>query len=60
MFSMVLLTKWNYLDFCGLNGQSHEEVCLRKIFWLLLYDVVVCSNILQIRETGFTSSAPPV
>jgi hypothetical protein len=58
MFSRALLSKLNRLDFCLLKGQSHDKVCLHKIFWLPLYDATVCNNILQIRETGFTSRAP--
>jgi hypothetical protein len=59
MFSRVLLTNFNCLDFRVLKGQFHDQVCLCKILWLLLYDAVVCSNILQIRETGFTSTVEP-
>jgi hypothetical protein len=55
MFSRALLTKLNCLDFLLLKGQSQDKICPCKIFWQLLYDAVVCSNILQIRETGFTS-----
>jgi hypothetical protein len=58
MFSSALLTKLNSLDFCVLKGQSHDKVCLWKILWLLLYDTVVRSNILQIRETSFTPRTP--
>jgi hypothetical protein len=58
MFSRALLTKLNYLDFRVLKGQSHDKVCLCKILWLPLYDAVICSNILQIRETGYKSRAP--
>jgi hypothetical protein len=58
MFSMSMLTKWNCLDFRVLHGQSHDKVCLCKILWLLLHGAVVCGNILQIRETGFTPIAP--
>jgi hypothetical protein len=53
MFSRALLSKLNCLDFRVLKGQSHDKVCLCKSLWLPLYDVV-CGNILQIRETGFT------
>jgi hypothetical protein len=55
MFSRALIPKLNVLDFLLLKGQSRYKVCLCKIFWQLLYDKVVCSSILQIRETGFTS-----
>jgi hypothetical protein len=58
MFSMALIPKLNVLDFGVLKGQSHDKVCLYKIFRQPLYDAVVCSVILQIRETGFTSRAP--
>jgi hypothetical protein len=58
MFSRALLTKLNCLDFRMLMGQSHEQDCLCKILWLPLYNTVVCGNILQIRETGFTPRAP--
>jgi hypothetical protein len=60
MYSKALIPvpKLNCLDFLLLKGQSHGKICLCKIFWLLLYDAVVCSNILQIRETGFTLRAP--
>jgi hypothetical protein len=58
MFSRALLTKLICLDFRVLKGQSHDKVCLCKIVWLPLYDAVVCGNILQIRETGFTPRAP--
>jgi hypothetical protein len=58
MFSRALILKLNVLDFCVLKGQSHDKVCLCKVFWQPLYDAVVCSNILQIRETGFTYRAP--
>jgi hypothetical protein len=57
MFSRALRTKLNCLDFHVLKGQSHDKVCLFKILWLLLYEAVVCGNILQIRETGFTPRA---
>jgi hypothetical protein len=57
MFSRALLAKLNYLDFRVLKGESHDKVCLCKILWLLLYDAVVCGNILQIKETGFTPRA---
>jgi hypothetical protein len=58
MFSRALIPKLNVLDFLMFKGQSHDKVCLCKHFWQPLYDAVVCSNIFQIRETGFTSSAP--
>jgi hypothetical protein len=58
MFYRALIPKLNVLDFCVLKGQSHDKVCLCKFFWQLLYDEVVCTKILQIRETGFTSRAP--
>jgi hypothetical protein len=54
-FYRALIPKLNVLDFRVLKGQSHDKVCLCKIVWSPLYDAVVCSNILQIRETGFTS-----
>jgi hypothetical protein len=53
-----LLTKFNCLDFLLLMGQSQDKICLCTIFWQPLYDAEVCSNILQIRETGFTSRSP--
>jgi hypothetical protein len=55
MFSRALIPKLNVLDFRVLKGQSHDKVCLCKFFWQPLYDAAVCSNILQIRETSFTS-----
>jgi hypothetical protein len=58
MFSRALLAKLNCFDFLLLKGQSQDKVCLCKILWLPLYDAVVCGNILQIRETGFTPRAP--
>jgi hypothetical protein len=58
MFSMALLTKLNCLDFRVLKGQSHDKLCLCKIFGLPLYDAVAFSNILQIRETGLISRTP--
>jgi hypothetical protein len=58
MFSGALLTELNCLDFLLLKGQSQDKVCLCKILWLPLYDAVVCGNILQIRETGFTPEPP--
>jgi hypothetical protein len=48
MFSRALIPKLNVLDFCVLKGQSHDKVSLCKKF----------GNILQIRETDFTSRAP--
>jgi hypothetical protein len=51
-------TKLNGLDFLLLKGQSYNKVCLCKISWLPLYNAVVYVNILQIRETGFTSRDP--
>jgi hypothetical protein len=58
MYSTVkaLTPKLNCLDFLLLKGQSHDKVCLWKNCWL--HDAVVFRNILQIRETGFTSKAP--
>jgi hypothetical protein len=47
-FSRALLTKLNYLDFLLLKGQSHDKVEFKKVH----------GNILQIRETGFTSRDP--
>jgi hypothetical protein len=58
MFSRALIPKLSVLDFRVLTGQSNYKVCLCKICWQPLNDAVVCSNILQIRETGFTSRAP--
>jgi hypothetical protein len=58
MFSRVLLSKLSCLDFLLLKGQSQDKVCLCKILWLPLFDAVVFSNILQIRETTFTLRAP--
>jgi hypothetical protein len=58
MFSRALSNKLNCLDFRMLKGQSYDKVCLCKILWLPLYNAVVCGNILQIRETGFTPRAP--
>jgi hypothetical protein len=58
MFSRALLTKFNCLYFRVLEGQSQDKVCRGKILWLPLNDALVCSNILQTRETGFTSRAP--
>jgi hypothetical protein len=58
MFSRALILKLNVMDFRELKGQSHNKVCLCEIFWQPLYDTLVCRNILQIRETGFTSRAP--
>jgi hypothetical protein len=58
MFSGALIPKLNVMDFRVLQGQSHDKVCRCQIFWQLLYDAVVCSNILQIREAGFTSRDP--
>jgi hypothetical protein len=58
MYSKSLLAKLNSLDFLLLKGKSHNKACLCKILWLPLNDAVVCSNILQFRETGFTSRAP--
>jgi hypothetical protein len=58
MFSRALLPKLNVLDFRLLKGLSHNKVCLCQTFLQPLYDAIVCSNILQIRETGFTSRAP--
>jgi hypothetical protein len=58
MFSRALHTKLNFLDFRVLKEQSHDKVCLCKILWLPLYDAVVCVNILQIIETGYTPRAP--
>jgi hypothetical protein len=57
MFPRALLPKLNCLDFPLLKGQSQNKVYPCKVLWLPLYDAVVCSNILQIRETGFTLSA---
>jgi hypothetical protein len=57
MLSRALLTKLNCLDFGVLKGQSHDKICLCKILWLSLYNAVVCGNILQISETGFTPRA---
>jgi hypothetical protein len=48
MFSRALIPKFNVLDFRVLKGQSHNKVVFAKIF----------GNILQIRETDFTSRAP--
>jgi hypothetical protein len=59
MYSKALIPKLNCLDFLLLRGQSHNKVCTHKTFWLPLYDAVVCSNILQIRETGFTVHHEP-
>jgi hypothetical protein len=58
MFSRALLTKLNCLDVRVLKEETHDKVCLCKILWLPLYDAVVCGNILQISETGFTPTAP--
>jgi hypothetical protein len=58
MFSRVLLTKLNCLDFRVLKGQSHDKVCLCKILLLPLYDALVCNNILQIRVTLFRGTVP--
>jgi hypothetical protein len=58
MFSRALLTKLNCLDFLLLKGQCQDKVCVCKILWLPLYDAVVCGNILEIRETGFTLRTP--
>jgi hypothetical protein len=44
MFSWALLTKLNCFDFYVLKGQSHDKVCLCKIFWLPVYDTVVCGG----------------
>jgi hypothetical protein len=52
MTSRALIPKLNVLDFRKLKGQSHDKVCLCKICWQPLYDAVVCSKILPIRETG--------
>jgi hypothetical protein len=52
MFYWALIPKLNVLDFRVLKRQSHDKVCLCKIVWQPLYDAVVFSNILQIRETG--------
>jgi hypothetical protein len=59
---MALLTKLNCLGLLVLKGRFHDKVRLCEILWLPLYRyyVVVCYNILQIRETGFTPRAPPV
>jgi hypothetical protein len=54
MYSKALIPKLNILDFLQ-QGQSHNKVCICKNFWLPLYNAVVCSSILQIRETGFTA-----
>jgi hypothetical protein len=48
MFSKALLTKLNCLDFLLLKGQSHDKFEFEKVY----------GNILQIRETGFTSRDP--
>jgi hypothetical protein len=48
MFSGALITKLNCLDFLLLKGQVHNKVWIEKIY----------GNILQIRETGFTSRDP--
>jgi hypothetical protein len=60
MFSWALLAKLSCLDFLLLKGESQGKVCLCKILWLSLYEAVVCSNILQIRETGFYIESPTV
>jgi hypothetical protein len=57
MYSKALILKLNYLDFLLFKGQSHDKAYLCKNVLLTLYDAVDCGNILQIRETGFTSRA---
>jgi hypothetical protein len=58
MYSKALTPELNCLDFVLLKGKSRDKVCICKKILLPLYDAVVCSNILKIRETGFTSRAP--
>jgi hypothetical protein len=67
MFSRALIPKLNVLDLCVLKGQSRDKDCLCKIFWqhfanqrnrFYIVFAKFFGNILQIRETGFTSRVP--
>jgi hypothetical protein len=54
-YSKFLLANLNYLDFLLLMGQSHDKVCFSKSCGGPLYEAIIYSSILQIRETGFKS-----
>jgi hypothetical protein len=58
MVSRALIPMLNVLDFCVLKEQPTIKFVFAKFFWQPLYDAVVCSNFVQIRETDFTSRVP--
>jgi hypothetical protein len=60
VYSMPLFARMNGLDFLLSKRQSHDNACSLQNFVAsdTLHDAKVYGNILQIRETGFTSRAP--